>query len=43
MAELSDEEFFKSRGFGLRMGFGRRPALLVIDLIKNPSAGGRDS
>jgi maleamate amidohydrolase len=34
MAELSDEEFFKSRGFGLRMGFGRRPALLVIDLIK---------
>jgi maleamate amidohydrolase len=34
MAELRDEEFFKSRGFGLRMGFGRRPALLVIDLIK---------
>jgi nicotinamidase-related amidase len=34
MAELDDEEFFKSRGFGLRMGFGRRPALLVIDLIK---------
>jgi nicotinamidase-related amidase len=34
MAGLSDEEFFKSRGFGLRMGFGRRPALLVIDLIK---------
>jgi maleamate amidohydrolase len=34
MAELSDEEFFKSRGFGLRMGFGCRPALLVIDLIK---------
>jgi nicotinamidase-related amidase len=34
MAELSDAEFFKSRGFGLRMGFGRRPALLVIDLIK---------
>src|SRR5258708_24789360 len=34
MAELSDEEFFKSRGFGLKMGFGRRPAFLVIDLIK---------
>jgi maleamate amidohydrolase len=34
MAVLSDEEFFKSRGFGLRMGFGSRPALLVIDLIK---------
>ena len=30
----NDEEFFKARGFGLRMGFGQRPALLVIDLIK---------
>jgi maleamate amidohydrolase len=30
----SDEEFFKARGFGLRMGFGQRPALLVIDLVK---------
>jgi len=30
----SDEEFFKSRGFGLKMGFGQRPALMVIDLIK---------
>jgi maleamate amidohydrolase len=30
----SDEEFFKARGFGLKMGFGQRPALLVIDLIK---------
>ncbi len=30
----SDEEFFKARGFGLRMRFGQRPALLVIDLIK---------
>jgi nicotinamidase-related amidase len=34
MADMSDEEFFKSRGFGLRMGFGGHPALLVIDMIK---------
>jgi nicotinamidase-related amidase len=30
----SDEDFFKERGFGLKMGFGDRPALLVIDIIK---------
>jgi nicotinamidase-related amidase len=30
----SEEEFFKERGFGLKMGFGRRPALIVIDLLK---------
>ncbi len=30
----SDAEFFKQRGFGLRMGFGQRPALLVIDMVK---------
>ena len=30
----SDAEFFKQRGFGLRMGFGERPALLVIDMVK---------
>ena len=30
----TDEEFFRQRGFGLRIGFGDRPALLVIDLIK---------
>jgi maleamate amidohydrolase len=29
-----DEEFFKARGFGLKMGFGDRPALIVIDLVK---------
>lgn len=28
-----DDQFFKERGFGLRMGFGRKPALLVIDLV----------
>jgi len=26
-------DFFKSRGFGLRMGFGERPALVVIDFM----------
>jgi nicotinamidase-related amidase len=30
----NDAEFFKQRGFGLRMGFGERPALLVIDMVK---------
>jgi nicotinamidase-related amidase len=30
----SDAEFFKQRGFGMRMGFGERPALLVIDMVK---------
>ncbi len=30
----NDEEFFKARGFGQKIGFGQRPALLVIDLVK---------
>jgi len=30
----NDEEFFKARGFGLKMGFGNSPALLIIDLVK---------
>ena len=29
-----DREFFRQRGFGLRIGFGARPALLVIDMLK---------
>ena len=28
-----DAEFFKQRGFGLRIGFGARPALVVIDML----------
>jgi nicotinamidase-related amidase len=28
-----DEQFFKDRGFGMRMGFGKKPALLVIDFV----------
>ena len=33
-ASESDADFFKRRGFGLKIGFGRRPALLVIDMLK---------
>jgi nicotinamidase-related amidase len=29
-----DETFFRERGFGLKIGFGDRPALIVIDMIK---------
>jgi maleamate amidohydrolase len=29
-----DEEFFRQRGFGIKMGFGERPALILIDMIK---------
>jgi nicotinamidase-related amidase len=29
----SDEQLFRERGFGQRLGFGARPALIVIDLI----------
>lgn len=28
------EAHFRDRGFGLRLGFGERPALLVVDLIR---------
>ncbi|MAK43297.1 MAG: carbamoylsarcosine amidase [Spongiibacter sp.] len=30
----SDEEFFKERGFGLRMGFGRVPAIVAVDFVR---------
>ena len=33
-AVTTDQEFFTQRGFGLRIGFGQRPALLVIDMLK---------
>ena len=29
-----DEEFFSQRGFGIKIGFGGRPALIVIDMLK---------
>jgi nicotinamidase-related amidase len=34
MTASSEEAFFKERGFGLRIGFGKKPALIVIDLVK---------
>lgn len=30
----ADEEFFRERGFGIKIGFGERPALIVIDMLK---------
>jgi nicotinamidase-related amidase len=30
----ADEEFFRQRGFGIKIGFGERPALIVIDMLK---------
>ena len=30
----ADEEFFRARGFGVKIGFGERPALILIDMIK---------
>jgi maleamate amidohydrolase len=29
-----DEDFFRARGFGVKIGFGERPALIVIDMLK---------
>ncbi len=31
---MSDQEMYKERGFSSRVGFGERPALLIIDFIK---------
>jgi maleamate amidohydrolase len=33
-ADKAEAEFLRGRGFGLELGFGERPALLVIDLMK---------
>jgi maleamate amidohydrolase len=30
----NDEEFFRQRGFGIKIGFGERPALIIIDMLK---------
>jgi len=32
--QQDDETFFRERGFGLKIGFGERPALIVIDMVK---------
>ena len=31
---MSDQEMYAQRGFGNKVGFGERPALLIIDFIK---------
>ncbi len=31
--QKSDEEIFAERGFGMRIGFGEKPAVIVIDVI----------
>jgi nicotinamidase-related amidase len=31
---LSEDEFFRQRGFGQKIGFGERPALIIIDMLK---------
>ena len=33
-SDARDESLFAARGFGQRIGFGDRPALLVIDIIR---------
>jgi hypothetical protein len=33
-ATLDEAEFFAKRGFGLRIGFGNNPALIIIDMAK---------
>jgi maleamate amidohydrolase len=33
-ASKSDAEFFRERGFGQRIGFGERPAVIVVDMVK---------
>lgn len=34
MDDNPDIEFFAARGFGIRLGFGTRPAILVVDLVR---------
>ena len=33
-APRDEEEFFRSRGYGRRIGFGDHPALLVVDMLR---------
>ena len=33
-AGSSDADFFRQRGFGQKLGFGQRPALLIVDMAK---------
>lgn len=34
MTTQSEQDFFRARGFGQTIGFGRSPAVLVIDMIR---------
>ncbi|MED4602072.1 isochorismatase family protein [Paenibacillus validus] len=34
MTHIDEETFFKEKGFGQRIGFGQRPAIVVVDFIK---------
>lgn len=34
MTNAADEELYRERGFGVRLGGGRRPAYVVVDLAK---------
>ena len=39
--ERDETEFFRSRGYGRRIGYGDRPALLIVDMLRaftDPSA-----
>jgi hypothetical protein len=36
---MDDAAFYRERGFGGTAGFGRRPALLVIDLVNGRTNG----
>lgn len=37
----NEEEIFARRGFGMRIGFGSHPALIVIDIIRAFTDPGR--
>src|SRR5262245_41528460 len=34
MTVQDDEQLLRERGFGMRIGFGARPAIIVIDMLK---------
>ncbi|RJG02624.1 isochorismatase family protein [Noviherbaspirillum sedimenti] len=39
--KISDEEFFRQRGFGMPIGFGSKPVIIVVDLAKGFTDPGR--
>jgi hypothetical protein len=40
-ATQDDAECFARRGFSQRIGFGERPALIIIDMVKGVYRSGR--